>query len=169
MQLTTARLTARPFDGGDHPNLCLIHGDPFVMRTLSLDGRPLPDSTTRRWVEAFRADWIRAGFGVWSFRLSSNGDFVGYCGLQHCLVEGAPEVELLYGQRSVFWRQGFASEMARAVLADGKNRIEKIPSLVAFTLPHNLASRGVMERNGFHYERDIRHKGLAHVLYRRAA
>lgn len=38
--------------------------------------------------------------------------------------------------------------------------------LVAFTLPHNAASRRVMEKAGFAYERDTEHAGLPHVLYR---
>ena len=37
--------------------------------------------------------------------------------------------------------------------------------IVAFTLPHNKASRGVMENCGFTYNRDIIHANLPHVLY----
>jgi hypothetical protein len=43
-----------------------------------------------------------------------------------------------------------------------------LAELVALTLPHNAASRGVMEKVGFTYDRDIVHAGLAHVLYRLA-
>ncbi len=35
------------------------------------------------------------------------------------------------------------------------------------TLPDNLASRRVMGKAGFAYEREIEHAGLPHVLYRR--
>ena len=41
--------------------------------------------------------------------------------------------------------------------------------LIAFTLPDNLASRRVMEKAGFAYEREILHAGLPHVLYRAPA
>ena len=41
--------------------------------------------------------------------------------------------------------------------------------MIAITLPDNVASRRVMEKTGFVYEREIRHVGLAHVLYRRRA
>ncbi len=34
------------------------------------------------------------------------------------------------------------------------------------TLPTNRASRRVMEKAGFGYERDTVHAGLPHVLYR---
>jgi [ribosomal protein S5]-alanine N-acetyltransferase len=64
-----------------------------------------------------------------------------------------------------FWRRGFATEIARAILdvATGLG----IRGLVAFTLPTNLGSRGVMEKVGFRYERDIVWAALPHVLYRR--
>ena len=38
--------------------------------------------------------------------------------------------------------------------------------IVAFTLTTNGASRRVMEKLGFRFERDIIHAGLPHVLYR---
>ena len=39
--------------------------------------------------------------------------------------------------------------------------------MIAYTLPHNVASRGVMERAGFTYERDILVDHHQHVVYRR--
>ena len=40
-----------------------------------------------------------------------------------------------------------------------------LDQIVAFTLTHNRASRGVMEHCGFTYKRDIVHADLPHVLY----
>ena len=37
--------------------------------------------------------------------------------------------------------------------------------IVAFALPHNKASRGVMEHCGFTYQHDFTHAGLPHVMY----
>ena len=45
----------------------------------------------------------------------------------------------------------------------GNHRTE----IVAFTRPDNVASRRVMEKADFVYERDVLHVGLPHVLYRR--
>ena len=41
-----------------------------------------------------------------------------------------------------------------------------LEEVVAFTLPDNIASRRVMEKAGFAYDRDIQRAGLPHVLYR---
>ena len=73
-------------------------------------------------------------------------------------------MEISYALMARHWRKGFATEIATAsVELAGQLRI---PSLVAFTLPDNLASRRVMEKVGFTYERDIEWAALPHVLYR---
>ena len=41
-----------------------------------------------------------------------------------------------------------------------------LPTIVAFTLPTNIASRRVMEKCGLVYERPIIHADLPHVLFR---
>jgi RimJ/RimL family protein N-acetyltransferase len=63
------------------------------------------------------------------------------------------------------WGQGLATELARTAIeaASGPLRLREV---VAFALPDNLASRRVMEKTGFVFERDIIHAGFPHVLYR---
>ena len=41
-----------------------------------------------------------------------------------------------------------------------------LADVVSFTLVENRASRRVMEKLGFEYEREVEHAGLPHVLYR---
>jgi len=41
-----------------------------------------------------------------------------------------------------------------------------LTEVVSFTLPHNTASRRVMEKLGFDFEREFYHASLPHVLYR---
>jgi RimJ/RimL family protein N-acetyltransferase len=43
-----------------------------------------------------------------------------------------------------------------------------LDDIVAYTMPDNRASRRVMEKLGFGFERDIVHAELPHVLYRRS-
>ena len=45
----------------------------------------------------------------------------------------------------------------------------KLPELISFTQVTNLASRRVMEKAGFHYERDFTYANTPHVLYRQPA
>ena len=109
--------------------------------------------------------WERYGYGTWVFRERPRGRFVGYCGLWNTRVPGKEEVELAYAVASGCWGEGFGTEMAREVAALGLGRLG-LAELVAYTLPTNRASRRVMEKAGFGYERDIVHAGLPHVLYR---
>ncbi len=81
------------------------------------------------------------------------------------LVEGSEEIMLLYALMPQYWGKGRATEMSRAILDEDFERIG-IPNVVAFTLPTNQASRRVMEKLGFQYERDFIHAALPHVLYR---
>ncbi|MGK2932540.1 MAG: GNAT family N-acetyltransferase, partial [Solirubrobacterales bacterium] len=59
--------------------------------------------------------------------------------------------------------QGLASEAALAAIGVA----EKIglARVVSLTLVDNVASRGVMEKIGLEYERDVDHAGLPHALY----
>jgi RimJ/RimL family protein N-acetyltransferase len=63
------------------------------------------------------------------------------------------------------WGEGLATELARASaeVAFGPLELEQI---VAFATPDNVASRRVMEKAGFGYDRYIMHVGMRHVLSR---
>ena len=97
-------------------------------------------------------------------RERDGGNFAGYGGIKHATVEGRDEIELAYAIRSGDWGQGFATEASLAALHLGFDAMG-LDRIVAFTLPHNRASRSVIEKCGFTYQRDIVHAGLPHVLY----
>jgi len=165
--LRTTRLLGRPITFLDFGRLRSIHGDPRVAITLSANGLPFSNAHTRQSVRSWTQHWRDHGFGVWLFH-KPDGEFVGYAGLMCGSIDNQPGVELLYATRSDFWKDGYATEMAAAVVRFAFERAG-LAELVAFTLPTNLGSRRVMEKCGFHYERDIEHAGLPHVLYRLAS
>jgi len=55
--------------------------------------------------------------------------------------------------------------MATAVAGHAFRALD-LPNLVAFTREENVASRRVMEKVGFVYERDFLDEGVQNVLYR---
>ena len=165
MEIETERLIGRPPGVADAGALYLIHGDARAMKTLSAEGLPFTEAESLERLKRILEHFDAHGFGAWFFHLKTSGAFVGHCGLKHSTVEGEPEVELLYGLRPDHWRQGYGSEAATACLARGFGPLG-LEEIVCFTLPHNRASRGVMERCGFSYEKPITHAGLPHVLYR---
>ena len=112
--------------------------------------------------------WERRGFGLWILRDRETHEFVGRGGLQHTYTAGLHDVEAAWAIVPERWGEGLATELAFACLDVGFGHLG-LREIVAFTLPDNVASRRVMEKAGFEYERDIVHAGLPHVLYRRRA
>jgi RimJ/RimL family protein N-acetyltransferase len=163
-QLNTARLIGTPAAVGDFSDLRRLHSDPRVMATLSADGATFTEDETRTFLQRAADHWQAHGFGLWTLRARSDGDFVGYGGIKHATVEGSDVIELAYAITSSHWRKGFATEVSREALKLGFDTMH-LERIVAFTLPHNRASRAVMEHCGFKYNRDIVHANLPHVLY----
>lgn len=111
--------------------------------------------------------WDRHGFGVWALRDRATGEPIGRLGVRHIDIDGTDEVELLYGITAPRWGEGLATEAAAVAVELGFEH--GLASIVAFTLPTNGASRRVMEKTGFTYERDIEYQKLMHLLHRRRA
>ena len=83
-------------------------------------------------------------------------------------MAGRDEVEIGWTVVSERWNQGLATELGAASIDVAFGPLA-LRDVVSFTLPDNVASRRVMEKLGFAYERDTVHAGLPHVLYRLSA
>lgn len=155
----------RPEHGEELKKLLL---DERVFRTLW----PRPEPPTEREVSASLETkvqhWERHGFGMWLLRDRGTGEMVGRGGLQYTYVAGIDDVEAGWAIMPERWREGLATEFAHACTIVALDRLSLL-SVVAFTQPDNVASRRVMEKVGFHYEAELIHVGLPHVLYRRDA
>ena len=136
--------------------------DRDVMATL---GGVRSENETWEGLRSGLEHWERYGFGPWVFHARETGETVGGSALRHVEIEGRPEVEVGYRVAAAWWGRGIATEMATALVAVARDRLG-LEEIVAFTLPENRASRRVMEKVGFTYERDIEWAKLPHVLYR---
>lgn len=160
--MNTARLIGTRLGADDLDTLCALHRDPAVMATL---GGVRSDERTRAYLAENLAHWDRHGYGLWMFRERTTGAFVGRGGLRHVTLEGTPEIEVTYALAQASWGKGYATEIATASLDLGFRQLG-LKAVVAFAEPDNHASRRVMEKVGFRYERDIVWHDLRHVLYR---
>jgi [ribosomal protein S5]-alanine N-acetyltransferase len=158
----TARLVGEPISPAHHEALCVLLGDPRVGATLG--GTATPEQVADE-IATLSADWDRQGFGYWSWREKATGDLVARGGLHRTLVDGRAEVEVGWAVMADRWGEGFATEVGAACVRVAFDRLG-LEDIVAFTLPDNRASRRVMEKLGFAYEKDIMHANLPHVLYR---
>ena len=111
------------------------------------------------------AHWDRHGFGQWWWRDHTAGELVARGGLQWTMVGGEASIEVGWAVMPGRWNTGIATELANASIEAGFETLG-LDSIVAYTLVTNSASRRVMEKAGFVYERPVRHLELPHVLYR---
>ena len=95
--------------------------------------------------------WLLQGAGWWSVELRQTGQVVGNVGA--FFRESSTRMEIGWNTYRAFWRQGFASEAAAAVLEHAfEVRGEgKVRALIA---PGNTASLRVAQHLSLRYEAD---------------
>jgi ribosomal-protein-alanine N-acetyltransferase len=164
-RVQTVRLVCARLRPEHLPELFRLACDPRVAAWNRADSRPPSERDVAGSLAVKVAHWERYGFGQWLLRDRLAREMVGQGGLQHTRVGGEDEVEVGYAIVPGRWGQGLATEMTQAALTVAFGELG-LTDVVAFTLPHNVASRRVMEKAGFAFERDIEHAGLPHVLYR---
>jgi RimJ/RimL family protein N-acetyltransferase len=158
--LGTERLVLRRFTEADAEALLLLESDPEVLRYVGR--KPLPD------VESYRRH-IRSRFllydgkpgchGAWAVLERASGEVIGGCSLRPALdaphaaamAYGPGEVELGYGLRRSSWGQGYATELARALVRRAFNGPDA-DRVVASVCAANTASIRVLEKAGLRRE-----------------
>jgi RimJ/RimL family protein N-acetyltransferase len=165
---TSRRLIAEKVELRHFEELCRLHRDVAVMKTLSADGRPIHDDVTRTMLAGAIAHWELHGFGFWIFRERETGVFVGRGGLKVYRIDETDVLGLAYAVVSTQFGRGYATEMAEGSLAIGFDRLG-VPEVESWTLPSNVASQRVMQKLGFRYERIFEFAGLTHWFYRLSA
>jgi RimJ/RimL family protein N-acetyltransferase len=166
--LSTARLYAMRLSSLDFPDLWKVLDDPVTARTLTADGKPLDEARQQAFLERMTAHWANHGFGLWAVHRVKDGAVIGYAGLCHADLGGVQGVELLLALRSDYMGKGYGSEIA-ARLTQVATKELHLPEVIACTTEQNPASRRVLEKQGFRFDRHIEHAGLPHYLYRLAA
>ncbi|MDP9472557.1 MAG: GNAT family N-acetyltransferase [Chloroflexota bacterium] len=168
MILETERLILREWTPEDAPVAFAIYGDPAVMRYIRADGRPDPDvAHTHAGLQRAIARYPqRPGFGFWAAVERTGGEVVG-AGLLKDL-DGGPEVEVGYHLARRVWGRGYATELARALVAYGFGRLG-LNRIVGVAYPENRASCRVLEKAGLvylgrrrYYGQDLEYYAIEH-------
>ena len=173
--LRTDRLLLRPWRDSDLAPFAELCADPRVMEHM-------PSLLTRAEREAMVARIARSfsdhGLGLWAIEVPGSAPFIGYAGLSIPAFEAPfmPCVEVGWRLARGHWGAGYATEAARAAIADGFERLA-LGEIVSFTILANRRSWRVMERLGMHRSPadDFDHPRLPpghelrpHILYRLA-
>ena len=144
-ELATARLVLRPFAPGDRATLLEQWADPGVYLYL-FDGAPPPVEIVDAQIASSMETFEHRGYGLFTVALAAPPvTLVGFCGLRPFGEEG--RTEILYALKPAYWRQGLATEAARAVLAFAFHEA-RLPEVWAGADLANEASFAVMRRLG---------------------
>ena len=160
--LRTEHLLLRRPVPEDVADLVVLHLDEQVMATLG--GVRTPEQT-REYHQQMLDHWQQHGFGLWIACDLETGRFAGRGGLRHTEFDGRDEVEVAYTLAREFWGRGLATEMAAESVRVAFEEL-RLADLVCYTLTTHLASRRVMEKVGFRFERHGERDGHPLVFYR---
>lgn len=158
----TPRLSAGRLLPHHYDDLLRMHADPRQMATL---GGIKDEVETRAYLEWNLNHWDDHGFGLWILRERPDGPAIGRAQLRHLDVEGQDEIEVGYSFHPEYWGHGLATEIATACVNLGREQLG-LRSIVAITLPDNLASKRVLTKAGLEAAGEVTHAGQVHSLFR---
>jgi RimJ/RimL family protein N-acetyltransferase len=171
--LSTKRLRLHRWTDDDRAAFAELNADPVVMEHFP---SMLTVEQSNAFVDRAEASFEERGFGLWAVEVIETATFAGYVGLWPATFEAhfTPAIEIGWRFAKEFWGKGYATEAARAVLADGFERVG-LDEIVSFAATVNERSWRVMERIGMtrdpaddfdHPTLDPGHRLERHVLYR---
>ncbi|MBB6672145.1 GNAT family N-acetyltransferase [Cohnella nanjingensis] len=160
--LETERLLIREFTMDDAEAVHRYASDPIVTQ-YTIWG-PNTEEETRAYMKLMmemREQQPRRGY-EWAMTLRDGGALIGGCGLH---VSEPAQGEIGYCLNPAYWRQGYASEAAEALLRFGFGTLG-LHRIYATCRPGNIGSAKVMQHVGMQYEgrlrEHMRHKGSWH-------
>ncbi|HEX4884184.1 MAG TPA: GNAT family N-acetyltransferase [Casimicrobiaceae bacterium] len=156
----TPRLALREFTRDDVDALLALDSDPRVMRYIG-DGSTATRADVERGIDRTLARYAaHPGTGVWHASRRDDGRFVGWVSLKH--AGESPDIEVGYRLLPEAWGLGFATELARAMLARGFDEL-RLDRVIGITHPENAASQRVLLKVGLrdegwgrYYDCDVR-------------
>ena len=152
--LQTERLTLRPLIPADAEAYAAMRYHPEVAKWL-VPAEGDPAAAARGSIERFQKSWQDRRYAPWG--LFQDGRLIGHGGLNFVPEFGATEV--LWALHPDAWKQGYATEMARAALDYGFKELG-LTLIFAMTKPDNDPSQAVMRRLGLAYRKNVVYRGM---------
>lgn len=159
--LETKRLILRNQIPEDTEAIVKMFSDPEVMRFIA-DGKTIPrniaEQSINRWNEYEREH----GFTNWAVERKDDNAFIGKCGFNY--LPDKSDIELSYMLDEPYWGNGYAAEIAAAVLEYGLNKLG-LKRVVALVYPQNSPSIKVIEKTGFKFVKEYEYTGIKMLMY----
>ncbi len=143
--LQTERLILRPFALADAPAVQRLAGDRAIADTTLNIPHPYENSMAEEWIGTHQAKFDADELANFAVVLRATGELIGAIGL--VINRRFDRAELGYWIGQLYWKQGYCTEAARAVLAYGFTALN-LNRIHATHLSRNPASGRVMENIG---------------------
>jgi RimJ/RimL family protein N-acetyltransferase len=143
--IETARLVMRAPSARDLDGIVKLANNPKIAEMTATVPHPYTRKDAEAWLEKVRTG---NGYSKVLFAKGEKRVLIGVAGFGHRGEEHNPEIGYWIGEP--FWRQGFATEAARALI-DHAFSETGIDALSASCRIHNEASRRVIEKCGFQW------------------
>lgn len=165
LRIETTRLWTRPVTMDDQQAWAEFLAHPEASRYLPNPEGDSAEVRAQQWMERQLGRYEGGTFGLMALIHKDTGEFIGQCGLITQMVDGREELEVGYHIFPQHWRQGFASEAARAFrdLAFENGLRDSIISIID---RNNLGSQAVARSNGMKLEKAAEFRGLEVFVYR---
>ncbi len=151
----------RPLAPEDLDVVHRIWTDPEVRRYLWDDER-IPREKAESVLDASIESFESRGFGLWAVFHMEDGELIGSCGLR--LLEGTPEIELLYAISQPYCGMGLATEAARATIRYGFEEVG-LDRILGMVNKENVASQRVLVKAGMRFDKHAVREGRTETHY----
>jgi len=150
--LQTQRLSLREMEPDDADFILEQLTDPSFLANIGDRGVRDHDSA-RAYIDRWRANYARDGYGLWLVELRETGEVIGMAGIVR--RDTLPSPDIGYALLPRHWSKGYAVEACAAV-RDHAMQALGLPELLAIVSPGNAASVRVLERIGLRYRSHVR-------------
>ena len=161
--LETSRLLLRHFVIDDLDSLFTFYSDPEVTKYIPDAPRTLEETKEE-------LEWFMNGnprfpeLGLWATIHKETNELIGRCGLLPWTIEGRDEVEVAFAFARAYWRRGFATEVAQALVQYGFSHLH-LSRLICLIDHNNQASIGVASKVGMVFEKEARDEYGRFLIY----
>ena len=144
----TDRLRVRQIDQRDFDDMMRVYGDLEAMKYVG-DGAALTREDCLAWIEITKNNYAGQGYGLSGIVNKQSGQTIGYCGFTHPGKQVDPELKYCLERAS--WGRGFATEVAKGMVAYGEAELG-MNRIIATVDGAHWISRQVLTKCGFAFE-----------------
>ena len=148
--IKTERLILRPYNLGDAPELQRLIGDRDVVLTMSNVPHPYEDGMAEEWIGKQPESFQKGESAQFAITHREEGFLIGGIGLND-IDRQSEHAEIGYWIGKPYWRNGYGTEAARAVVKYGFE-VLGLNRVYAKHFRRNPASGRIMQKIGMKHE-----------------